>query len=166
MMNSLPGKDTRRDYVPVPEREAIRVINTPGNGTYTFIEKKPHSLRYNDGKLKWSMIDRKALEPMIRVLMYGAHKYSRFTDNETGAIVLGKDLPDAYDRHRYVVLTSGVDNWKINFEIRDLFDSLERHITAVQSGEENDPESGLPHIGHILCNAMFISHYMNKGQKY
>ena len=29
-------------------------------------------------------------------------------------------------------------------------------------GQENDPESGLPHIGHILCNAMFYQFHKDK----
>jgi hypothetical protein len=32
-------------------------------------------LRYNTGKLKWSLVSWKALEPMVRVLMFGAEKY-------------------------------------------------------------------------------------------
>lgn len=36
-------------------------------------------LRYNKGKLRWSLVDFKSLEPMVRVLEYGAHKYSVFS---------------------------------------------------------------------------------------
>lgn len=132
----------------------------------TLPEKKAHSLRYNDGKLRWSMVDMKALEPMIRVLMYGAHKYTTFKSKATGNIVLGKDLDDDYNRADFEVITSGVDNWKINFEIKDLVDSMLRHVVLMQSGEELDVESNQHHIGHILCNAMFIAHYINRGQKY
>lgn len=32
--------------------------------------------RFNEGKLKWSLVDYKALEPLVRVLEYGANKYS------------------------------------------------------------------------------------------
>lgn len=39
--------------------------------------KKDKALRYNQGKLKWSMVHFKSLEPMVKVLMYGANKYSR-----------------------------------------------------------------------------------------
>ena len=37
---------------------------------------------------------------------------------------------------------------------------IQRHLAALQAGEDVDPESGLPHIGHILCNALMLSHYM------
>lgn len=33
--------------------------------------------RYNDGKLKWSLVDFESLEPMVRVLEFGAKKYTR-----------------------------------------------------------------------------------------
>lgn len=33
--------------------------------------------RFNKGKLKWSLVSWKALEPMVRVLMFGAEKYSK-----------------------------------------------------------------------------------------
>lgn len=130
------------------------------------LKTKQHSLRYNDGKVKWSMVDMTALEPMVRVLMYGAHKYSTFQNIETKEIVKGKDMPADFDRSKFTVLTSGTDNWKIAFEVKDLYDSLQRHMVLLQAGEENDIESKLHHIGHILCNAMFISHYINRGQKY
>ena len=33
------------------------------------------SLRYNEGKLDWTLIHFKSLEPMVRVMMFGAEKY-------------------------------------------------------------------------------------------
>lgn len=86
-------------------------------------------LRYNEGKPKWSLVDFDALEPMVRVLEYGAEKYSP-------------------------------DNWKGGMPITEIMESLMRHYVAYMRGEDNDPESGLPHIGHILCNAMFVSYMM------
>ena len=35
------------------------------------------ALRYNDGKLQWSMVDFDSLEGLVRVLEYGAKKYSK-----------------------------------------------------------------------------------------
>jgi len=34
--------------------------------------------------------------------------------------------------------------------------ALLRHLTAHAKGELNDPESGMPHLAHAACNAMFI----------
>lgn len=37
-----------------------------------------------------------------------------------------------------------------------------RHADAYYvGGEELDPESGLPHIGHILCNTTMLLHYLH-----
>ena len=34
---------------------------------------------------------------------------------------------------------------------------LLRHLAAWQRGEDNDPESGLPHLGHAMCNLVMLS---------
>jgi hypothetical protein len=34
-----------------------------------------------------------------------------------------------------------------------------RHISAWQRGEENDPESGLPHLAHAMCNLRMLTLY-------
>lgn len=39
------------------------------------------------------------------------------------------------------------------------FDCALRHLTAWQRGEENDPESGLPHLDHALCNLIMLAAY-------
>jgi len=52
------------------------------------------------------------------------------------------------------------DNWKKGLPVTEIMESMMRHTFAFNSGEDNDPESGLPHIGHIMCNAMFISHFL------
>lgn len=53
------------------------------------------------------------------------------------------------------------DNWKKGLETREVVESMMRHIFAYLRGEDTDPESGLSHTGHIMCNAMFLS-YMQK----
>jgi len=87
--------------------------------------------RHNEGKPQWSMVDFPSMEPMVRVLEFGANKYSR-------------------------------DNWKKGLPKEQILDSMMRHVFALASGEENDPESGLPHIGHIQCNAMFYAYMAKK----
>jgi hypothetical protein len=83
--------------------------------------------RYNTGKLKWSLVSWKALDPMVRVLMFGAEKY---------------------DDH----------NWKGGLKYTEVCESLQRHMNSFIDGEDNDQESKLSHVGHILCNAMFLSY--------
>lgn len=36
---------------------------------------------------------------------------------------------------------------------------LQRHLAAWQRGEENDPESGLPHLAHAMCNLRMLTLY-------
>lgn len=92
-------------------------------------ERQNQAMRDNYGKLQWSLMDTESMEPMIRVLEYGAKKYS-------------------------------ADNWKKGLPLRGVFESMLRHLFALMNGEDDDPESGLPHIGHIQCNAMFIAYYL------
>ncbi len=57
------------------------------------------------------------------------------------------------------------DNWKL-IEQHRYEDALARHYLAFTSGETHDPESGLPHIDHILCCALFISEKGKEDGKY
>lgn len=84
-------------------------------------------IRENEGKLKWSLVSWKALEPMVRVLMFGASKY---------------------DNH----------NWKRGLKYTETCESLQRHMNSFLEGEDDDKESKLSHVAHILCNAMFLSY--------
>lgn len=39
-----------------------------------------------------------------------------------------------------------------------IVNSLLRHVFAMEAGEVNDPDSGLPHYGHIAWNCAFLLH--------
>ena len=83
--------------------------------------------RKNTGKPRWSLVDFESIEPLVRVLEFGAIKYSP-------------------------------DNWKRGFDKQELSESLLRHAMELANGQENDKESGLPLVGHIMCNAMFYEY--------
>ncbi len=55
------------------------------------------------------------------------------------------------------------DNWKKGLSYTETVESLLRHTYAFLNGEDKDKESGIEHVGHILCNAMFLS-YMIKNR--
>jgi hypothetical protein len=58
------------------------------------------------------------------------------------------------------------NQWKKGFPITEIYDSLMRHMIAFMNGEDNDPESGLPHIGHIQCNIMFMAYVKENHPKF
>ena len=57
------------------------------------------------------------------------------------------------------------DNWKKGFPKEELLESIQRHVAALIDGEENDSDSGLPHIAHIQCNCMFYN-YLHRNSKF
>lgn len=73
-----------------------------------------------------SLLPFDSLEEVARVLTFGAKKYSR--DN-------WQHVPDAVNRYVAAML---------------------RHLTAWRNGERLDPDSGLSHVSHMACSALFL----------
>lgn len=91
-------------------------------------------MKFDDGKLLYSLIPPETLKALAEVLTFGAKKYDK-------------------------------NNWQLveNGEERYL-DALFRHLEAYRVGEAIDPESGLPHLAHVLTNAAFL-HWLTTSQR-
>lgn len=109
---------------------------------------KPNQIKeatkFDANKPNWSLVPFEALEDMVRVLEFGAKKY-----NEGGT-----------SREEW--------NWAkgTGLGIPRVLAACLRHIFARMRGEINDPESGLPHLGHALCCLLFASYYSKNPEKY
>ena len=66
------------------------------------------------------------------------------------------------------VLTRGAEkyaerNWERGMKWSICQGSMMRHIAKSAKGERIDPETGLPHMAHVACNALFLLTYELRG---
>lgn len=59
------------------------------------------------------------------------------------------------------VLTFGANkynghNWRKGLCWSRLLGATLRHLFSFLGGQDRDPESGLSHMAHVMCNAMFL----------
>ncbi len=59
-----------------------------------------------------------------------------------------------YDRH----------NWRKGMLWSRIYDALFRHLKAWWGGEDLDPETGLSHLDHALCELIFLRYYEQQGR--
>ncbi len=61
-------------------------------------------------------------------------------------------------------------NWRAGMPHSQPYNALQRHLAAYQSGQDNDPETGLPHLDHALCCLLFLKaftvDYPDKDDRY
>lgn len=53
-------------------------------------------------------------------------------------------------------------NWTTGMSYERLFNATQRHLLAWFSGEDNDPETGLPHLHHAAFGLMVLSNYQRR----
>lgn len=82
--------------------------------------------KFDTGKPRFSLLPKGALTSILKVLEYGAKKYS--VDN-----------------------WQQVENSRTRY-----YDAAMRHIQAWFEGETNDPETNEPHLAHAMCCLMFL----------
>lgn len=53
----------------------------------------------------------------------------------------------------------GDRNWELGMRWGRLLAASLRHLYAFAEGEDEDPESGLPHLAHAACDVLMLLHY-------
>src|SRR6478736_6527179 len=102
------------------------VTDTPVTGSAA---TGPGGMKYDGGKPRMDLLLSgcpNALEQVSQILTFGAQKYAAHS---------WQTVPQGEDRYLAALL---------------------RHLTAHSKGEVNDPESGMSHLAHAACNALFI----------
>jgi len=83
-------------------------------------------LKYDEGKDRWDLLPWKALTQVVKVVTYGARKY-------------------------------GECNWQhVDRGQERYFAAMQRHIAAWRAGDATDDETGLHHLAHAACSALFL----------
>jgi len=57
-------------------------------------------------------------------------------------------------------------NWFKGLKYSRVYGALQRHLNAWYRGEQNDLESGKPHLHHALCNLTFLITYEHYRAKF
>lgn len=50
-------------------------------------------------------------------------------------------------------------NWRKGLAWSRVYAAVQRHLLAWQSGESEDPETGISHLAHASCGLMFLLEY-------
>ena len=136
-MDNHPIYFSRIDFSPLDDYyadKAVDIAATGGELEYDPADvafKRPKNergsgLKYDSGKPRMSLVPPHALTEMANVMTFGASKYKAHS---------WKQVENAQERY---------------------LDALLRHAVAYVSGERIDPESGLPTMAHIMCDAAFL----------
>lgn len=83
-------------------------------------------MKNDEGKQRWDLLPWESISELVAVLTFGTRKYAP-------------------------------NNWRRVHDAQARYTAaLFRHVTSWLMGERNDPESGLHHLGHAMCNLSFL----------
>lgn len=128
--------------ISIAEAEAAAIISDPVAQAWAVHQNRPditpksisglgaynahgQGVKYDTGKLQWSLLPLAYLRGVVRVLMFGAAKYSPH-------------------------------NWRQGMPHTQTYNATMRHLDAWMAGEDLDPETGLHHVDHALCELVFL----------
>ena len=89
--------------------------------------------KFDKGKPRWDLVPWSGLHSFVAVLTHGADKYGD---------------------HNWQELAGGRERY---------FAAALRHLLAWKEGELLDPDSGLKHLGHAICNLVFLAWFDDHG---
>jgi hypothetical protein len=77
-------------------------------------------------------------------------------------------IPPEVEKALAKVLTFGAAkygdrNWELGMDWGRVYAAMRRHMAAFWSGEDNDPETGMPHTWHAACCIAFIIAFEARG---
>lgn len=101
-------------------------IDRAGQCTVPAETQSYHARKFDQEKPRMDLLPFDALVAVADVLTYGARKYAADS---------WRTIPDATQRYEAAML---------------------RHLAAYKAGEVVDAKSGLPHLAHLACNALFL----------
>lgn len=112
---------------PYEQQHFLKIEPEPKPGPKPEPPGQEPGVKYDAKKRRFGLLPWKGVAQVVDVLEYGANKY-----------------PSA-------------DNWrKVSDGENRYKEALLRHVVAYVSGESHDPESGLPHLAHAVCCALFL----------
>lgn len=88
-----------------------------------------------DSKIRWELVPLDLIEWVAKVYTFGSKKYKPYTWQKIGCMA---DGTDEFQRYKAALL---------------------RHLVAHEKGEFLDPESNLPHLAHVLWNAISLLYF-------
>ena len=127
--------------------------------------------RFNDGKPDLSLIPPICLpysgDPVHLSLLSSLYNFMYLGDgyllvNQSSPYrkLMYKHYADCANVFSYGAKKYAPHNWVKGMKWSVPIACILRHAHKLWvEGEENDPESGLPHVGHILCNLVMLDYY-------